>query len=75
MRRLRRPPAARAHSPQRLPQVCNIALRGTFQNCGQNCIGLERMIVNKGVYDKMVERMAFKVWSLCSSVLSMFSGI
>ena len=38
----------------RRPKVCddadmsvvrNIALRGTYQNCGQNCIGLERLVV------------------------------
>lgn len=42
-------------------QVCNLALRGTFQNCGQNCIGLERMVVLAPIYDKIVRRMEEKV--------------
>ncbi|EGD79685.1 aldehyde dehydrogenase [Salpingoeca rosetta] len=45
-------------------QVVNLALRGTFQNCGQNCIGLERMIVHKDVYDKFVDALAAKVGAL-----------
>jgi len=45
-------------------QVCNIALRGTFQNCGQNCIGLERLVVNKNIYGKFVDRMEKEVNAL-----------
>ncbi|EDQ87590.1 uncharacterized protein MONBRDRAFT_33244 [Monosiga brevicollis MX1] len=45
-------------------QAVNLALRGTFQNCGQNCIGLERLIVHEGVYDKMVATLAPKVQAL-----------
>jgi acyl-CoA reductase-like NAD-dependent aldehyde dehydrogenase len=32
------------------------ALRGTFQNCGQNCIGIERIFVEEPVYDEFVRR-------------------
>ena len=35
-------------------QVVNLTMRGTFQNCGQNCIGLERMIVHDAVYERFV---------------------
>ena len=35
-------------------QVVQVALRGTFQNSGQNCAGLERMIVQDGIYEKLV---------------------
>lgn len=39
-----------------LAQVVNLAMRGTFQNCGQNCIGLERLVVHAKVYDDFVGR-------------------
>ena len=42
-------------------QVVNLALRGTFQNCGQNCIGLERLVVHAALYDKLVDALAPKV--------------
>jgi len=38
-------------------QVVQLALRGTFQNCGQNCIGLERIVALEGVYDRLVATM------------------
>lgn len=38
-------------------QVVQVALRGTFQNSGQNCAGLERLIVQDGIYEKFVEDM------------------
>jgi len=42
-------------------QVVQIAMRGTFQNCGQNCIGLERLVVHAGIYDKFVARVEKEV--------------
>lgn len=33
-----------------------IAMRGTFQNAGQNCCGIERVYVYEGVYDKFVKK-------------------
>lgn len=45
-------------------QVVQLALRGTFQNCGQNCIGLERVVGLKGVYDRLVADMSKHVTSL-----------
>lgn len=35
-------------------QAVAMAMRGTFQNCGQNCIGLERLIVHEAIYEKFV---------------------
>eukprot|EP00029_Vermamoeba_vermiformis_P006610 TRINITY_DN2640_c0_g1_i1.p1 TRINITY_DN2640_c0_g1~~TRINITY_DN2640_c0_g1_i1.p1 ORF type:complete len:597 (-),score=140.94 TRINITY_DN2640_c0_g1_i1:30-1820(-) len=32
------------------------AIRGSFLNCGQNCIAAERIYVHKSVYDKFVAR-------------------
>ena len=45
-------------------QVVGLALRGTYQNCGQNCIGLERVVALKGIYDKLVSTMEQKVNAL-----------
>lgn len=45
-------------------QVVGLALRGTFQNCGQNCIGLERLIVHQGIYDKLVKEMKGRIEKL-----------
>jgi len=43
---------------------CNLAMRGTFQSCGQNCIGLERLIVHAAVYDKFVADMSKRINNL-----------
>jgi acyl-CoA reductase-like NAD-dependent aldehyde dehydrogenase len=33
-----------------------LALRGTFQNAGQNCVGIERIYVHEGLYDAFVAK-------------------
>jgi acyl-CoA reductase-like NAD-dependent aldehyde dehydrogenase len=38
--------------------VAPMALRAAFQSAGQNCIAAERFIVQEGVYDAFVERVA-----------------
>lgn len=38
-------------------QVCHIALRGVFQNAGQNCVGVERIYVQRALYERFVARM------------------
>lgn len=40
-----------------LDQVQHIAARGALQNCGQNCIGVERFVVYESVHDEFVRRM------------------
>eukprot|EP00048_Salpingoeca_helianthica_P022188 m.16885 g.16885 ORF g.16885 m.16885 type:complete len:600 (-) comp6996_c0_seq1:1932-3731(-) len=45
-------------------QVVNLTMRGTFQNCGQNCIGLERLVVLAPVYDKFVAAVETRVRAL-----------
>ena len=45
-------------------QVVGLALRGTFQNCGQNCIGLERVVAHQKIYNKLVDVMSQKVNAL-----------
>jgi len=39
-------------------------MRGFFQNCGQNCIGLERLIVHAKIYDQMVAELEKRVKGL-----------
>ncbi|TPX44192.1 hypothetical protein SeLEV6574_g04650 [Synchytrium endobioticum] len=45
-------------------QVVQIAMRGTFQNCGQNCIGLERLVVHTKIYDQFVSEMEGRIRTL-----------
>jgi acyl-CoA reductase-like NAD-dependent aldehyde dehydrogenase len=40
-----------------LAQLIPVVMRGTFQNCGQNCVGLERVVVHAKIYDVFVERL------------------
>ncbi|KCV70674.1 hypothetical protein H696_03029 [Fonticula alba] len=47
-----------------LGQAVNLTMRGTFQNSGQNCIGIERVIVHKKIYDQYVEAVKPKVEAL-----------
>ncbi|KAK4537917.1 hypothetical protein CDCA_CDCA15G3942 [Cyanidium caldarium] len=47
-----------------LEQVCPIALRGVFQNSGQNCVGVERIFVERPLYSQLVERLAEAVRAL-----------
>ncbi|CDR45403.1 CYFA0S18e01046g1_1 [Cyberlindnera fabianii] len=37
-----------------LNAIASIIMRGTFQSAGQNCIGIERVIVTEKNYDKLV---------------------
>lgn len=41
-------------SAKKLTDISSIILRGTFQSAGQNCIGIERVIVSAKNYDKLV---------------------
>jgi acyl-CoA reductase-like NAD-dependent aldehyde dehydrogenase len=41
-----------------LGSVLPIALRGTYQNAGQNCVGIERVYAYEGVHDAFVEAAA-----------------
>lgn len=47
-----------------LSQVVPILMRGTFQNCGQNCVGLERVLVQEAIYDKLVAQLLEQVKKL-----------
>lgn len=39
-----------------LDSLIPVIMRGTFQNMGQNCIGLERILVHADIYDEFLER-------------------
>eukprot|EP01134_Creolimax_fragrantissima_P005088 CFRG5088T1 len=45
-------------------QVLHFSMRGTFQNCGQNCIGLERLVVQETIYDNLVSDLEKQVKEL-----------
>jgi acyl-CoA reductase-like NAD-dependent aldehyde dehydrogenase len=47
-----------------LDQVIPIVMRGTYQNCGQNCVGLERILVHASIHDKLVNILVEKVKKL-----------
>lgn len=44
--------------------VVPFVLRGCFQNCGQNCVGVERVFVYEGIYDECIKQLAPRVAAL-----------
>mmetsp|Transcript_25181 Transcript_25181/g.54399 ORF Transcript_25181/g.54399 Transcript_25181/m.54399 type:complete len:597 (+) Transcript_25181:63-1853(+) len=44
------------------------ALRGVFQNAGQNCIGVERIFIHESIHDKFVEMAKAKVLQMRQGV-------
>lgn len=47
-----------------LVQAIPVLMRGVFQNCGQNCIGIERIIVAEEIYEKVVQEMNTRIGKL-----------
>ena len=47
-------------------QAVPTVLRGTFQSSGQNCAGVERVLVHRDVHDQVVEQV-MQVGHCCSS--------
>ncbi|CBH11922.1 aldehyde dehydrogenase, putative [Trypanosoma brucei gambiense DAL972] len=47
-----------------LEHVVPIIMRGTFQNCGQNCVGLERVIVQDSIHDRLLTILEKRVRAL-----------
>lgn len=43
-------------------------MRGCFQNCGQNCVGVERVFVYEGIYDEFVKQAEAKVKAMRQGV-------
>ncbi|CAG8472407.1 4337_t:CDS:10 [Funneliformis caledonium] len=44
-----------------LSQALPITMRGTFQNAGQNCVGLERILIHESLYDGFVVMVAEQI--------------
>lgn len=44
-----------------MKQVIPTVMRGVFQNCGQNCIGLERLIVHESLYEEFIAQIKQRV--------------
>ncbi|KAI3607594.1 meiotic sister-chromatid recombination aldehyde dehydrogenase [Moniliophthora roreri] len=54
-----------------LDQWISLWMRGIFQNAGQNCIGIERLVVHANQYDKLYEMLQERIDKLrCGSVMS-----
>jgi aldehyde dehydrogenase (NAD+) len=51
-----------------LPEVLPWAMRGSFQNCGQNCCGIERLFVYESVHDEFLDMAAAKIKALRQGV-------
>lgn len=47
-----------------LDQAIPIIMRGTFQNVGQNCVGLERIVVHSSVYENFLSIVTPQVQNL-----------
>ncbi|KAH9864748.1 hypothetical protein IAQ61_008693 [Plenodomus lingam] len=45
-------------------RVASILMRGTFQSAGQNCIGIERVIVLPKIYERLIEYLTPKIRAL-----------
>ncbi|AET38682.1 meiotic recombination directing protein Ecym_3183 [Eremothecium cymbalariae DBVPG len=51
-------------SATNLESLSSIIMRGTFQSAGQNCIGIERVIISDQNYDKMVKILETRIATL-----------
>ncbi|RUP47288.1 Aldehyde/histidinol dehydrogenase [Jimgerdemannia flammicorona] len=59
-----------------LGQVTSVLMRGVFQNCGQNCIGIERIIMENEIYDGFVKDVEARIKELrLGSVLDDEEGV
>lgn len=45
-------------------KIIPFAMRGCFQNSGQNCVGVERVLVYKSIYDEFVSKVVTQVKAL-----------
>lgn len=48
----------------KLPSVIPFVMRGCFQNSGQNCVGVERVLVYESIYDDFLELVVPRVKAL-----------
>ncbi|GKY91817.1 hypothetical protein MPSEU_000153300 [Mayamaea pseudoterrestris] len=52
----------------KLADVVPWVMRGCFQNCGQNCVGIERVLVYESLYDEFIDAVTSKVKALRQGV-------
>jgi acyl-CoA reductase-like NAD-dependent aldehyde dehydrogenase len=52
----------------KLSAVIPWAMRGCFQNCGQNCCGIERVFVYESIHDDFIEAIKPKVAALVQNI-------
>lgn len=52
----------------KLKDVFPWVMRGCFQNCGQNCVGIERVLVYESIYDEFLKGIAPMVTNLRQGV-------
>lgn len=45
-------------------QLVDTVMRTCFQNSGQNCAGLERLIVQEGIHDRLMKDLTVAIGSL-----------
>jgi acyl-CoA reductase-like NAD-dependent aldehyde dehydrogenase len=57
-----------------LDQLLPIILRGTFQNCGQNCVGLERIVVHEKLHDRLLSAVLSKVSTMTQGATTNTEG-
>lgn len=48
-----------------LTRACSVLMRGVFQAAGQNCIGIERIIVTPSIRKKLIIELETRVRALC----------
>mmetsp|Transcript_5215 Transcript_5215/g.15175 ORF Transcript_5215/g.15175 Transcript_5215/m.15175 type:complete len:620 (+) Transcript_5215:175-2034(+) len=48
----------------KLPNIVPFVMRGCFQNSGQNCVGVERVLVYESIFDKFLDAVVPKVKAL-----------
>merc|ERR1712176_1324528 len=47
-----------------LDQAISFAMRGVFQNCGQNCCGVERLFVYESIFEKCLKTLLCRIQTL-----------
>ena len=47
-----------------MSQAFPMIMRGTFQNSGQNCAGLERILIHESLYEKFVDKVTEQIKKL-----------
>ena len=52
----------------KVDSILPFVMRGCFQNSGQNCVGVERVLVYESIHDEFIDKVAKKVKALRQGV-------